>query len=66
MQMRAYCGRQAPDVKADRTAALMTQLLGWAVDARRVHAVIGLPMNGLEEQVCSPASHIDVDPMAQS
>ena len=56
MQMRAYCGGLSTDVKADRTAVLMTQLLDWAVGVRQVHAVIGLPLNSLDEQVCSPDS----------
>ena len=51
MQLRAYTGSLASDVKSQRTPVLVTQLLNWAAESRQVHAVIRLPLDGLEQQV---------------
>ncbi len=51
MQLRAYCGQLSHDKKGERTAVLVRQLADWAVGARQMHAVIRLPLGGLEEQV---------------
>lgn len=51
LQLRAYCGSLSQDKQAERTAVLIAQLADWAVGARQVHAVIRLPLSGLEEQV---------------
>ena len=51
MQLRAYTGSLASDVKAKTTSVVMTQLLDWAADSRQVHAVIRLPLDGLEQHV---------------
>ena len=51
VQLRAYCSRLGHDKKGERTAVLVRQLADWAVGARQVHAVIKLPLDGLEEQV---------------
>ena len=51
LQTRAYCGSLSQDKQAECTAVLIAQLADWAVGARQVHAVIRLPLSGLEEQV---------------
>ncbi len=51
VQLRAYCGRLGHDKKGERTAVLVRQLADWAVGARHMHAVIKLPLDGLQEQV---------------
>ncbi len=51
VQLRAYCGSLPRETKVERTTVLITQLADWAVGARQMHAVIRLPLDGLEEQV---------------
>jgi len=51
VQLRAYCSRLGHDKKGERTAVLVRQLADWSVGARQMHAVIRLPLDGLEEQV---------------
>ncbi|DBB06880.1 hypothetical protein WJX82_003376 [Trebouxia sp. C0006] len=50
-ELRAYCGQPSHDKKGERTAVLVRQLADWAVGARQMHAVIRLPLGGLEEQI---------------
>ncbi|KAL0028141.1 hypothetical protein WJX77_009663 [Trebouxia sp. C0004] len=50
-ELQAYCGRLSHDKKGERTAVLVRQLADWAVGARQMHAVIRLPLDGLEEQI---------------
>lgn len=51
MQLRAYCSSLSQETKAERTAVLLSQLADWAVGSRKLHTVIRLPLDGLEEQV---------------
>ena len=55
MQLRAYCAGQSQEQKGGQTAALIRQLADWGVAVKKMHEVIRLPLDGLEEQVCLSA-----------